>query len=93
MKIKLLKKLRTESIWHYGVFKNNDDLYEVVHDINMINPDLSKYGDSNYNQNRYEVVEVVGDLNLAKELCDAYRRGYILRRVRQMRYNNRQRYY
>lgn len=95
MKTKLLKKLRTESTWHYGVFMNKNGLYEVVHDRDLICPDLSRYGTMNDEiyQKRYEVVEVVGDLELAKKLCDDYRRGYILRRARQMRFKNRQRYY
>lgn len=95
MKTKLLKKLRTEATWHYGVFINKDGLYEVVHDRDLLCPDLSRYGrkgDELY-QNRYEVVETVGDIELAKKLCDDYRRGYILRRVRDKKYKNSQRCY
>lgn len=94
MKTKLLKKLRAESRWHYGVFKNNDGLYEVVHDRDMMCPDLSKYGKDEWvSRDRFEVVETVGDLELAKKLCDDYRRGFILRMVRKMRYGRIDRLY
>ena len=94
MKTKLLKKLRAQARWHYGVFMNRDGLYEVVHDLDLLCPDLSKYGSNDFRyRDKFEVVEVVGDLEAAKKLCDDYRRGFILRRVRNMRYGTIQRYY
>lgn len=94
MKAKLLRRLRHQSKCQYGVFLNKNGLYEVVHDLDLLSPDLSRYGDNDKHQEKqYEVVEVVGNIKEAKALCDEYRRGFILRMVRQMRYGNRRRIY
>lgn len=94
MKTKLLKKLRREANLHYGVFLNDDGMYEVVHDRDMLYPDLSKYNRDEYvGRDRFEVVAESGDLETAKKLCDNYRRGFILRMVAKMRYGRIDRVY
>lgn len=95
MKTKLLRRLRRQSKCRYGVFFNkNNGLYEVVHDLDLFSPDLSMYGDNDkYPEKQYEVVEGISNIKKAKALCDAYRRVFILREIRQMRYGNRRRMY
>lgn len=95
MKTKLLKKLRAEAKLHYGVFRNGYGLYDVVHDRDLICPDLSKYeeGSTDYGPDRFEVVTTSYSLEEAKAQCDECRRNFILRMARQKRYGNKQRYY
>lgn len=97
---KLLKKLRREAYWKMGVFKFSDGKYRVVYDKTYWN-DVSEfnerhwraYGDKYQYQVFNEKEEVCDTLEEAKEVCDCYRRNYILREVRRMRNSNDRRYY
>lgn len=100
MKTKLLKKLRREAYWKLGVFKFSDGKYRVVYDKTLWNDvsefnekDWIRYGDDYHYQVFDEDCEVCDTLEEAKDVCDHYRRQYILREVRRMRNKNDRRYY
>lgn len=97
MKTKLLKSLRNQSIEHVGVFKDKSG-YMVIYDKNIYLPDLSYFvpdeRNTEYSCKRYQVLEEnVETLEEAKNMCDFYRRSYILQQVREMKYKNRRRVY
>lgn len=97
MKTKLLSKLRSESREHIGVFKDKGG-YMVIFDKHIYFPDLQYFNpDERHTKDsltRYQILEEnVETLDKAKDMCDFYRRNYILQQVREMRYKNRRRVY
>ena len=97
MKTKLLSDLRRQSREHVGVFKDKNG-YMVIFDKSTYLPDLSYFvPDDRYTESsckRYQILEEnVKTLKEAKEMCDFYRRSYILQQVREMKYKNRRRVY
>lgn len=97
MKTKLLSDLRRQSREHIGVFKDKNG-YMVIFDKQLYFPDLQYFNpDERYTQDslkRYQILEEnVETLEEAKDMCDFYRRSWILQQVREMRYKNRRRVY
>lgn len=97
MKTKLLSKLRNESREHIGVF-NDKSGYMVIFDKHIYLPDLQYFNpDERHTKDsltRYQILEEnVETLDKAKDMCDFYRRNYILQQLREMRYKNRRRVY
>lgn len=94
MKTKLLKRLRQSAQEHIGVFRNENGSYEVVFDKNRFYADVSKYGEDEFYDRNFQVLEKgVETLDEAKDMCDFYRRVFILRQVREIKYGNTKRFY
>ena len=98
LKTKLLRKLRFEAYCNIGVFKFSDGKYRIVYDlsyldnVNRFNESEWKMYKDNYLFKVFNEEDGCDTLEEAKELCDRYRRAYILKRVRQLR-GNQHRYY
>lgn len=94
MKTKLLKKLRADAKARIGVFAQDNRKYRVVFDKTYFG-DVSTYDEkSALYEGGYQILEKdVVDVKEAREMCDFYRRAFILQRVREKRYKNQERYY
>ena len=95
LKTKLLSELRASARAHVGVFRKSDGTYEVVFDKDKWFYDLSKYGKpEERGQSNYQIVETgVKTLEEARDMCDFYRRSFILQQVRERKFTNAKRYY
>ena len=100
LKTKLLKMLRSDARNRIGVFKFSDGRYYVVydtsfmHDVSNFNEkEWKMYGDEYHYQVFNRKDEVCDTLEEAKEVCDYYRRQYILNEVRKKRMGNVRRMY
>ena len=94
MKTKFLKSLRTNSRRKIGVFKNDDGTYRIVYDTDRYLYNVSDYDIHNDNSNRWQILkDEIETLQVAKNLCDEYRRRWILRKVNEIRFDNSNRFY
>ena len=85
MKTKLLRKLRRDSQDKFGVFKENGT-YTIVFD-RAICPDVGEF-DRNLKDDFQILNEEIESLEAAKNICDDYRRRWILDEVRKLRYKS-----
>ena len=95
MKTKLLTSLRDNSRRKIGIFKNDDGTYRIVYDTNRYLYNVSDY--DIHNDNSIGCWQILSDgiesLQVAKKLCDEYRRRWILGKVNEIRFNNSNRFY
>ena len=100
LRTKLLRKLRSEAYWKLGVFKFSDGKYRVVYDKTVLN-DVSKFDEKEWKrcgeESGFQVFddadEVCDTLEKARDVCDFYRRQYILNKVREKKMGNVRRMY
>lgn len=86
MKTKLLHKLRGISQDKFGVFKENGT-YTIVFDRETICPDVGEF-DRNLKDEFQILNEEIKSFEEAKNICDEYRRSWILDQVRKIRYKS-----
>lgn len=96
LKVKLLHNFRVLSRRHIGVFREENGKYTVVFNKNRyLGDDVSQYtDDKNKGLSCYQILEKdVESLDEAKEMCDFYRRCFILKQLNEYRYGTSERYY
>ena len=74
MRTKLLRKLR----------KKSENIVRVYRD--SIFPDKYQIRQMHPISDDYKILETTSDIDEAKKICDGYRRGYILLKVREYRF-------